>query len=206
MTRCAALLAAMALPLCAWGQPADGPNAVLLVAKQELLDPNFRETVVLVTQAPDASTVGVILNRPSGRKHAKSGKGVGVGGPVAPGALVALFRSPKKPDGQSFHVLQGVYLSMQPATLEALFARSAQDYRLYAGFSGWAPRQLQSEMVRDSWYILPASEAVVFREDTRGLWQELVERARKMNAPRAQAPCKKPLDILDPCLFSLAFS
>jgi putative AlgH/UPF0301 family transcriptional regulator len=95
---------------------------------------------------------------------------------------------------------------MQPATLEAVFAGPAENYRLYSGFSGWAPRQLESEMVRDSWYILPASESAIFREDMRGLWRELVEKARKMNAPRAQAPCKKPLDILDPCFFSLAFS
>ena len=44
---------------------AEAPNAILLVAKPDLQDPNFRETVVLVTQAADASTVGVILNRPT---------------------------------------------------------------------------------------------------------------------------------------------
>src|SRR5688572_23105282 len=42
---------------------AEAPNSLLLVAKPSLTDPNFRETVVLVTQAADASTVGVILNR-----------------------------------------------------------------------------------------------------------------------------------------------
>lgn len=206
MARWPVLLVALLLPASVHGQAVEAPNAVLLVARPELADPNFRESVVLVTQAPDASTVGVILNRPPQRRHAKSGKAIGLGGPVAPGALVALFRSAKKPEGQSFHVLKGVYLSMQPATLDALFAGPAESYRLYSGFSGWAPRQLESEMVRDSWYILPASESVIFRDDMRGLWRELVEKARKMNAPRAQAPCKKPLDILDPCFFSLAFS
>src|SRR5258706_5066080 len=39
-------------------------NGILLVAKPDLRDPNFRETVIAVTRAPDASTVGVILNRP----------------------------------------------------------------------------------------------------------------------------------------------
>jgi putative AlgH/UPF0301 family transcriptional regulator len=50
----------------------EAPNAVLLVAKPGMADPNFRETVVLVTQAPDASTVGVILNRPTARKHGRA--------------------------------------------------------------------------------------------------------------------------------------
>ena len=113
----------------------------------------------------------------------------------------------------SFHVLKDVYLSLHPTNLDALVARPPADgYRLYSGFSGWAPRQLESEMVRNSWYILPATESLVFREDTRGLWRELVEKARKMNAPRARANtpapparCKASFAILSPCVSS-AFS
>ena len=209
-----ALLAAALLSLCAHAQEApqgeSRPNAILLVAKPELGDANFRQTVVLVTQAPDASTVGVILNRPTDRKHAKSGRPLGFGGPVMPWATVALFRAPGKPEAPAFHVLKDVYLSLHPTNLEALLARPATDgYRLYSGFSGWAPRQLESEMVRESWYILPATESVVFREDMRGLWRELVEKARKLNAPRArvnapllQARCKDSFAILSPCLLS----
>lgn len=199
-------IACAAALLCASaGAQQDAPNAILLVAKPELADPNFRQTVVLVTQAPDASTVGVILNRPTDRKHGRSGKGIGFGGPVMPGAIVALFRSPKRPEAAAFHVLKGVYLTMHQANLDALFSRPAEDYRLYSGFSGWAPRQLQAEMARDGWYVLPASESIVFRDDPRGLWRELVEKARKLNAPRAQGPCKESFAILSPCLSS-AFS
>jgi len=53
------------LPACAAAQQAEPPNGLLLVAKPGLLDPNFRQTVVLVTQTPDSQTVGVILNRPT---------------------------------------------------------------------------------------------------------------------------------------------
>ena len=191
--------------LCASAGAQDAPNAILLVAKPELADPNFRQTVVLVTQASDGSTVGVILNRPTDRKHAKSGKALGFGGPVMPAATVALFRSPKKPEAPAFHVLKGVYLTMHQSILEALFARPAENYRLYSGFSGWAPRQLQSEMARDGWYVLPATESIVFRDDQSGLWRELVEKARKLNAPRAQALCKESFAILSSCRSS-AFS
>ena len=41
------------------------PNGLLLVAKPGIADPNFARSVVLVTQAPDYSTIGVILNRPT---------------------------------------------------------------------------------------------------------------------------------------------
>src|SRR5919108_4458423 len=51
---------------------AEPPNAIVLVAKPGLADPNFSETVVLVTRTPDSQTVGVILNRPTERRHEKT--------------------------------------------------------------------------------------------------------------------------------------
>src|SRR3954467_3096962 len=120
------------LLLCATSSAAQAekPNAILLVAKPNLVDPNFSETVVLVTQARDFSTVGGILNRPTSQKlaalmprlpgaasHAEPGysrgPGMGRGG-------VALFRPEAEPKAAAFHVLRGVYLSMHPANVEPL--------------------------------------------------------------------------------------
>lgn len=188
MIRPLAVLLGLAAAMTAVAQPAGPPNAILLIARPELADPNFRETVVLVTQAPDASTVGVILNRPTGRKHSKSGQPMHVGGPVMPGVTIALFRSVQPPGAPAFAVLKDVYLSMHPGNIEPLYGGPASRYRLFAGFSGWAPGQLQSEMMRESWYMLPASQEVIFRADTAQMWRELVEKARKMNVPKAFAP------------------
>jgi putative transcriptional regulator len=151
---------------------------VLLVAKPGLTDPNFRETVVLVTQAADASTIGVILNRPTPRKHEKTGEPLYFGGPVMREVLVALFRSERTPEASAFHVLKGVYITMHPKNIEQLLAKPGRRYRLYAGFSGWAPGQLESELARDGWYVRPASAELVFRKDTSGMWDELVRKAR----------------------------
>jgi putative transcriptional regulator len=142
------------------------------VAKPSLVDPNFRQTVVLVTQTADASTVGVILNRPTARKHGDDT--VYSGGPVMREVLVTLFRAEQPPEAPAFHVLNGVYLSMHPQNVE----RFAQERRLFAGFSGWAPGQLETEFARDGWFVLPASAEIVFRKDTAGLWDELVRKAR----------------------------
>jgi putative transcriptional regulator len=152
---------------------AEPPNAVLLVAKPGLVDPNFSRTVVLVTQAEDASTVGVILNRPTTVRHERTGEPIHSGGPVMPRTMVALFRSESAPPAPSFHVLQGVYLSMHPAIVERL----QPPYRIYAGFAGWTPGQLESEIARDGWYLLPASEELLFRRDSTGMWEELLDRA-----------------------------
>jgi putative transcriptional regulator len=157
---------------------------VLLVAKPGLSDANFRETVVLATQALDGSTVGVILNRPLERKHEKTGDTVYFGGPVMREVLVALYRSDRTPDASAFHVLKGVYLTMHPDNIERLLAKRGQGYRLYAGFAGWAPGQLESELAREGWYVQPARADLVFRKDTSGMWEELVRKARGRVAMR----------------------
>lgn len=173
---CIALVCAIALySINAAAQQDLPPNGVLLIAKPGLDDANFGRSVVLVTQAPDYSTVGVILNRPTSVRY--QGKPIWTGGPVMRQVVVAVFRAEQSPKDAAFHVLKNVYLSMHPQIVDALIADDKARYRLYSGFSGWAPRQLQSELGRDGWYVLPADEATVFREDTRGLWEELVARA-----------------------------
>jgi putative transcriptional regulator len=163
-------------------QQHEPPNGVLLVAKPGLTDPNFRETVVLVTQAADSSTVGVILNRPTQRRHEKTGEPLYFGGPVMREVLVALYRAERVPEAAAFHVLKGVYLTMHPQNIEPFFGTDRQllprPYRLFMGFSGWAPGQLESELARDGWYVLPASAELLFRSDTTGMWEELVRKAR----------------------------
>jgi putative transcriptional regulator len=160
------------------------PNGVLLVAKPGLADPNFSETVVLVSQTPDGSTVGVILNRPTPRKHDKSGDPLGFGGPVMREVLVALYRAERQPEAAAFHVLKGVYLTMHPQNIDPLLGKRGARYRLFMGFSGWAPGQLESELARDGWFVLPARPELVFRKDTSGMWEELVRKARGRVAMR----------------------
>ena len=179
------------VPAAAQAQ-SDAPNAILLIAKPELIDPSFRETVVLVTQTADASTVGVILNRPTERKHEKTGEALYSGGPVMREVIVALFRAARPPEAAAFPVLKNVYLTMHPQNIDQLLAQRGANYRLYSGFSGWAPGQLQSEMQRDGWYVLPANAELAFRKDTAGMWEELVRKAR------GRVALREKLNILTP--------
>ena len=165
-------------------------NGLLLVAKPSLTDPHFSQTVVLVTQTDDSSTVGVIVNRPTVLKLSQflsdeypTGnyrEPIYYGGPVMQQALVSLFRSAVPPAAPAFHILKDVYLTMHPDNIERLLKDVNARYRIYAGFAGWVPRQLESEMMRDSWYFLPADDETIFREKTDGLWQKLVEQARRL--------------------------
>jgi putative transcriptional regulator len=179
------LLLLLGIALSAAAQTQHEPaNGVLLVAKPGLADPNFRETVVLVSQTPDGSTVGVILNRPIPEKHEKTGAALSFGGPVMREVLVALYRSERQPQAAAFHVLKGVYLTMHPQNIEPLLAQRGEHYRLFMGFSGWVPGQLESELARNDWYVLPANEDLLFRTETKELWEELVRKARGRVAMR----------------------
>jgi putative transcriptional regulator len=185
-----AALAALAVAAPASAQQNPAPNGLFLVAKPALTDPNFARTVVLVTQAEDASTVGVIINRPTTLNLAQLLRTelptrnyrdpVYFGGPVMRQVIVSLFHAKSPPEKAAFHVLKGIYLTMHPDNIEKLLADPKARYRLYAGLSGWAPHQLQSEFMRDGWFVLPADEATLFREKTEGLWEELLERAQRL--------------------------
>jgi len=183
------------VPLAVAAQGA-GRGSILLVAKPGLPDPRFAQTVVLVTRTPERQTLGVILNRPlpvrlaelvSEPELARNYAGpVFFGGPVLERTLVALFRSPGEPPAPAFRIADGVWLSIHPGNVERLLRGagpgSPDEYRVYAGFSAWAPEQLESEIERDSWYVLPLSADVLFRADPAGLWEELLERARGRRA------------------------
>jgi len=177
------------------------PNAILLVAKPGMPDPNFSETVVLVTWTEEMSTVGVVLNRPSVLRLvdiAPSWPGgedfkeqIYSGGPVMPQVLVAVFESENQPKERAYRLLPRFYISMHRGNLEPLIRKPPARMRLYAGFSGWAPRQLESEVDRGTWFMLRATEDVIFRKDTTGMWQELVEKAQGsrtfLNSPASLA-------------------
>lgn len=170
---------------------------MLLVAKEDIADPRFREAVILVTQAPAGHTVGVILNRPLRESlsaymedpRAREHRGtVGYGGPVMERSVVALFRSAEPPVAPAFHVLRGIYLSMHPAAIEPLLAAPDGRTRFFAGFSGWAPRQLQAEMASGTWRMLPATEEIAFRADPTRMWRELIEKSRRLRTRAAPEP------------------
>lgn len=168
------------------------PDAIVLVARPELVDPNFSGSVVLVTHTPTGETIGVVLNRPSQVKLAEIApefpraseyrKRIYYGGPVLTRVIVALFRADPHPAAPAFRVLPDIYLSMHPSNINAALEHPPRTLRFFAGFCGWAPGQLESEMIRENWYVLPASEDLLFRDDTSHLWRELVDRARSRRA------------------------
>ena len=163
-------------------------NGVLLVAKPDLPDPNFRETVVLITQpVPGGGPLGVILNRPAPARLSDVVPGIGkvppefdsiyIGGPVARSQLIFLVRSPQRAES-SLRVLDDVYLSGDAALLKRIVSKEIKvgAFRAFGGYAGWAPRQLQAEIAGGGWYLIPADADTIFAADAVAMWPELIRR------------------------------
>ena len=181
----------------AQGDERDAPGAVIangvfLVAQPSLTEPTFRRTVILLTQPPGSGPMGIIINRPTDQtladvlpQHpalAAQTQPLYFGGPVARQGLVFLVRTQVAPP-RSLRVLDDVYLMTDAAWVEQALAAGLPagvpkiEVRVYAGYSGWVPGQLQNELKRDGWYIVPAGSAAIFEGDLNKLWAELARRA-----------------------------
>jgi putative transcriptional regulator len=192
------LVIMFSVPLRAPGAE-DMANAVFLIANPGLQDPNFRETVVLVTHPREGGPWGVIINRPLDHRLTevfteyetlKNRKDVlFFGGPVAREGLVFLVRS-MKPPPRAVPVLRDVYFISDIDWIEELLQRPepTRGLRVYSGYAGWAPGQLQREIERGGWHVLPADAETVFDKDPARIWPELIKRAATRQTRDSVAP------------------
>jgi len=185
------LAATLAWLPAAAAQTGKAANGVFLVAHPKMSDANFRHAVVLVTQLPDGGTVGFIINRPGQRSLAqilpdndalkRFTEPLYQGGPVERPGLFAVFRSKENLQG-ALRVLDDLSFALDPAVVETLMTSPPERLRLFNGYAGWMPGQLQAELDRGGWYVLNADTDTVFRTDMEKLWEEMVKRARSIVA------------------------
>ena len=158
-----------------------------LVASRRLMDPNFRETVVLLIRYGPDGAMGLVINRPVQLKLStvlpdikeleRSKETLYLGGPVEPARVLLLVRSAKPPEA-SMPVFGDVYLSSSQKVLQDLIKKPAKEesFRIYAGYAGWAPKQLESEFDRGHWHVLKADPETLFDKKSSEIWQELIQR------------------------------
>jgi putative transcriptional regulator len=155
----------------------------LLVAGPSLLDPNFRRTVVLVGEHTDEGALGVVLNRaseatvedavPELSALIDDEELVHVGGPVQPSAIVVVadFADPEQAGAL---ILDSV--GFLPAEVEPDAIGELRRARVFAGYAGWGPGQLDEELDEGSWIVAPALAEDVFTGDPEELWSEVLRR------------------------------
>jgi putative transcriptional regulator len=156
----------------------------LLVAAPALVDPNFRRTVVLITEHTEEGAMGVVLNRAAPIEVADAiphlaglaGEGalVYVGGPVQQEAVVALAEldDPSVAAAIAFESVGYLPSDVDPEEIGGAILR----LRIYAGYSGWGPGQLEGELEESAWIVEPAVVEDVFSADPDGLWASVLRR------------------------------
>lgn len=164
----------------------------LLVATPDLNDPNFRTTVVLLLEHDTDGTLGIVLNRATEvalddalsepddpfdtgawASRASNPPVIFVGGPVQTNALVALGRTAAAISHERWEPIMnevGV-LSLGGPPLEDL-----SGLRLFAGYAGWGPGQLDDEIVGGSWFVVDADPDDPFTADPSRLWWRVLRR------------------------------
>ena len=177
---CAVLL----LLWSSWPTSADDAKpltAILLVARAELPDSNFADSVVLVMNHLGPAPVGVIIHRPTEipvsrlvpelKRLARSQDKVYFGGPVEFGSVWFLFRATTPPE-HAIQAFDGVCLSANRQLLLQLLGRERplDGLRIYVGHSGWAPGQLETEIARGDWTLERAVSDTVFSGKSEHPW------------------------------------
>lgn len=156
----------------------------LLVALPVLEDPNFERAVVLLLDHDEDGALGVVLNRASDvslhealtewSQLAAQPAVVFGGGPVEPTAVVGLGRTvPGAADPEweeRLGPLRLVDLSTGPPDGEV------EQVRVFAGYAGWGPGQLEAEIEQGAWVSVPAMPEDVFTGDPVGLWPRVLDR------------------------------
>ena len=155
----------------------------LLVASPALLDPNFRRTVVLVTEHTDDGAAGLVLNRPRSSRSSAAvpdleelvddDEQVWVGGPVQPETVLVLgeFFDPDDAEVPLFESLGFPSLDEPEEIVPATTRR-----RVFAGYAGWGAGQLEEEVANEDWILEPALADDAFTEEPDELWREVLRR------------------------------
>jgi putative transcriptional regulator len=161
----------------------DSLRGHLLIAGAGLWDPNFRRSVILVGHHDEEGAVGVVLNRvtevavnvavPPLAELVEPGERLFIGGPVQPqsAVVVADFERP-----ESAEVLALDTIGFLPEEVGPDQVGGIRRARVFAGYAGWGPGQLEAELEEDSWIVEPARPEDVFTPEPEHLWSGVLKR------------------------------
>jgi putative transcriptional regulator len=165
----------------------DSLRGRLLVATPDLADPNFFRTVVLVLEHSDEGALGVVLNRPSPATAvedplpawaplAVDPSVIFVGGPVQPQAAIGLARRADRAEPDGFAPLSDELGTVDLERHPAEVAPRVDRLRVFAGYSGWGPHQLETELEAGGWFVVDADPSDLWTAEPDTLWRVVLRR------------------------------
>lgn len=175
----------------------DLKKGIFLIAVPELLDPHFHRTVVLIIRYERQGALGLIINRPTdipleqALPNLNGIKGIPaslfLGGPVSQDQIMALLYS-KRPLDETQNVFDDVYVagSLKPLAETLKNPNPEKNLRIYSGYAGWGPGQLDGEVARGDWLIIDADSETIFSENTSEIWKELLKKGERIEVDNGQ--------------------
>ncbi|MES2875080.1 MAG: YqgE/AlgH family protein [Bacteroidota bacterium] len=155
----------------------------LLVSEPFMLDPNFKRSVVLLTEIEEQGALGFILNQRSDFlvrdliTDSNCNLPVFIGGPVANDTLHFVHSCYDKLNS-GIEIMDGIYWGGNFEALQVLLNTNQIDkseIKFFVGYSGWGEEQLEAELDQNSWLVANSfNSEVIFVEDEENLWREVV--------------------------------
>jgi putative transcriptional regulator len=169
----------------------------VLISEPFLLDPNFKRSIVLLTEHVEEGSVGFILNKPTEYKFNDLVEDfpdfeapVFYGGPVATNTLQFIHKLGDMLEG-SMEISEGLFWGGSFETLKILVETGSvypDDFRFFIGYSGWSPGQLNDELKINSWIVSSAKINDIFSDEPDKLWREILKGMGKKYALLASFP------------------
>lgn len=165
----------------------------LLVATPELADTNFALAVVLVLEHAPEGALGVVLNRsrgisvdalmPEWHDRASPPGTLFNGGPVQPDEAVIALGAATDPAQPVLEGIGVVNLEHPPEQQPEITA-----VRLFTGYAGWGPQQLEDELAEGSWFVVEATPQDALTRRPERLWRDVLLRQGGMFATATPDP------------------
>lgn len=166
----------------------------LLLSMPQLNDPNFGRTVVLLCEFAEEGAFGLVINRPTEFPAASvvqlvppvlagNDLPLWIGGPVEPERGWILLGEARDND-EAREIAPGLYLSASPEVLRRVLESSMPPAaRVFAGYAGWGPGQLDQELSESSWLMADVDAEFLFNTPAAELWEAAI---RRLGADPAQ--------------------
>ncbi|AEF42998.1 YqgE/AlgH family protein [Hoyosella subflava] len=161
----------------------------LLLASTDLLEPTFRRTVIYVIEHNESGSLGVVLNRasetavhnvlPQWTSLSARPKALFIGGPVKRDSAICLgvLRAGTHIDGlEGIRAVEGRVVMIDLDADPEDMAPVLTGLRIFVGYAGWTTGQLDSELARDDWMVMPSLPADVLAPARADLWGRVLRR------------------------------